>query len=162
MRILDFSSSTGSTAGRGRECRRASWLKWMLMPFLWGGVEEDEEEEEVVEEREGCVLLLLVVLLLLLLLSELGFPLAALRISSLRKRWTEPEAVSMSPGSERIKLLVVPLWYTVIVSVSRPGDDDEEEEEGEEEEEEEPLRSSVAAALASASCRACPLLYKRK
>jgi len=78
----------------------------MLMPFrAAGGVEEEEEE------MEGLVLLLLVLLLLLLLLllSELGFPLAALRISSRRKRWTEPEAVSISPGSDRIKLLVVPL-----------------------------------------------------
>jgi hypothetical protein len=78
----------------------------MLIPFraARGGGDEDEEDEE---EREGGVVV--VELLLLLVLSELGFPLAALRISSRRKRWTEPEAVSMSPGSERIKLLVVPL-----------------------------------------------------
>lgn len=73
------------------------------MPLRAAGGEEEEEREG------GVVVIELLLLLLLLVLSELGLPLAALRISSRRKRWTEPEAVSMSPGSLRIKLLVVPL-----------------------------------------------------
>ncbi len=121
------------------------------MPFRAAGGGVEEEEEDDWDGGVGVVALL--ILLLLLLLSELGLPLAALRISSRRKRWTEPEAVSMSPGSDRTKLLVVPLWKMVIVSVSRA-----DVEVDEAEEEEEPLRSSAAAAAASVACRACSLL----
>ena len=55
----------------------------MLMPFRAAGEGGEEEDED---EREGGVVVVELLLLLLFPLSELGFPLAALRISSRRKR----------------------------------------------------------------------------